>query len=346
MVDFEEEVDDSGSYTPFTPYDAERYVNPKKGKTFFGGDDDDDDYQDYNFQFETGTKGGYQPKSTTIAAFSPRPEGKQNQIQGRSNDISALDKAKEMLQKYSKPNSFGPTSMNEKASNKYKTGKASLSFEEEDFSVEMGEEEDAQEGYEGSLSLSSPGFNHTPVNKKISGSKAQEIQSAPMKHKEADKTVKIDSSPPFNLNTSRTNNKLQNNNTNSTSNKNQSSKYNRTMRDLEESVDEVEDEDEHNETEIVEDENEEGLEEEDGEYSDEEFDHDEGGEKEESYQEKQSNNYKYKNNLDDSESINEEASYSRMVYSQEEEEEGEEDEEESVESMEQSKPKILSFAGN
>lgn len=240
-MDFEIE-DDSGEFTPYgrDPYTFKSGSGKGKSAALFGGSAMYEDEEDYDFQYETeDVKFKSNPSgggSASIPAFSPRPDVKQNKPQPlAANNMSAMDKAAQMLQKYSgKPvNNLGPDSTTI-PSNKYKTGKANLSFDEDELSIDEDMEND--EDY-GNLSISSPG-----VNLKAAKAAAEAMKPA------VTKTDNISSSKPLvppKHNPAATNRMLQ--------------------QSLEESVeDEDEDEDEDDE----EDEDEDDVDD----YSDEEFD--------------------------------------------------------------------------
>lgn len=162
-MDFEIE-DDSGEFTPYgNTYSAKSSgKSARKGSLFGGGLNDDEDA--YNFQYDaeqdyTKRSSSHAAKSSDqfpIPAFSPRPDQIKHHKQIPKQDMSALDKAKEMLQKYNKPTT-GLTSSSQSTGNRYKTGRASLSFDEDELSEEEEEEESRDTGEYGDLSISSPG---------------------------------------------------------------------------------------------------------------------------------------------------------------------------------------------
>ncbi len=163
-MDFEIE-DDSGEFTPYgrDPYSLKSSANSKtsgkKSGLFGGGSYEEEDA--YDFQYETeqnyskkGASGKTSDAPAPIPAFSPRPEQSKHQASAPRQDMSALDRAKEMLQKYNKPTG-GVASSSQSTGNKYKTGRASLSFDEDELSAE--EEEESEDVEYGDLSISSPG---------------------------------------------------------------------------------------------------------------------------------------------------------------------------------------------
>lgn len=140
----------------------------KNSNSLFGGASVYDDDDAYNFTAPVDKKyhpksslGGKHPDQQVIPAFSPREEPLQ---QTNKTEISALDKAQQMLQKYSKGPVVrtGSFTSAPPVSNKFKTGRADFSYEEDDeeMSSEGEEEEEESGGPEsyGDLSISSPGL--------------------------------------------------------------------------------------------------------------------------------------------------------------------------------------------
>lgn len=131
----------------------------KSNNSLFGGTSVYDDDDAYNFSAPIDKKyansmPGKQDK--VLPAFSPREEP---EIPSKTG-VSALDKAHQMLQKYSKGPVRAGSFTSAPVSSKFKTGRADLSYDE---NVEMSSEEEEEEESQGpesfgDLSISSPGL--------------------------------------------------------------------------------------------------------------------------------------------------------------------------------------------
>eukprot|EP01033_Poteriospumella_lacustris_P007678 gene7678-5519_t len=166
-MDFEIE-DDSGEFTPYgrDPY-SHNSGNSKtsaKKSGLFGGSYEEEDAYDFQYDAEQdygkkSSKYGSSAKADApapIPAFSPRPEQGKHIAPPARQELSAMDRAAQMLSRYSSKPSGGPASSTQSGNNKYKTGRASLSFDEDELSAED-EEESEDVGEYGDLSISSPG---------------------------------------------------------------------------------------------------------------------------------------------------------------------------------------------